>query len=124
MKKSEGDISCFNESGIDGKGNDKGCSEKLREADFVAIIYRNNLEYNKHVYISLKQIYKYLRKRYSYIETIIASIKKQNEEKICELRNKHILLPEECKDYDSYLSELKKAIEELCGDNSSWLINK
>ncbi len=169
---SEGDISCFNESGLDGKGNDekffkyirslcsvhpvetsyhpsyqgeqpewcpwiskaesqshiwqfdKDCSEKLKEADFVAIVYRNDLEYNKHVYISLKQIYKYLRKRYSYINTIIDTIKKQNEEKICELRNKHILLPEECKDYDSYLNELKKAIEERCRDNSSWRINQ
>ena len=170
--KSEGDISCFNEKGIDGKGNDekffkyirslcsvhpvetsyhpsyqgkqpewcpwiskaelqrsiwgfnKDCSEKLEKADFVAIVYRNDLKYNKHVYISLKQVFKYLRKRYSYIESIIDEIKKQDEEKICELRNKHILLPEECKDYASYLNELKKAIEERCGDNSSWRINE
>ena len=33
-------------------------------------------------------------------------------------------MPEECKDYDSYLNELKKAIEERCGDNSSWRINQ
>lgn len=170
--KSEGDVSCFNEKGLDGKGNDekffkyirslcsvhpvetsyhpsyqgeqpewcpwiskaelqrriwvfdKDRSEKLKGADFVAIVYRNDLEYNKHVYISLKQVFEYLRKRYSYIETIIDEVKKQDEEKICELRNKHILLPEECKDYDSYLNELKKAIEERCGDNSSWRINE
>ncbi len=170
--KSEGDISCFNEKGLDENGNDekyfkyirslcsvhpvetsyypsyqgeqpewcpwistaesqrhiwgfdKDCSEKLKEADFVAIVYRNDLEYNKHVYISLKQVFRYLRKRYSYIETIIDEVKKQDEEKICELRNKHILLPEECKDYDFYLNELKKAINERCGDNSSWCVNK
>lgn len=170
--KSKGDISCFNENGLDGKGDDEkffkyirslcsvhpietsyhpsyqgeqpewcpwiskaetqrciwacenDCFEKLKEADFVAIVYRNDQEYNKHVYISLKQVFEYLRKRYSYIETIIDEIKKQDEEKICELRNKHMILPEECKDYDSYLNELKKAIEERCGDNSSWRINK
>lgn len=170
--KPEGDISCFNEKGLDGKGNDekffkyirslcsvhpvetsyhpsyqgeqpewcpwisraesqqhiwvcdKDCSEKLKKADFVAIVYRNDLEFNKYVYISLKQIFRYLKKRYSYIETIINEIKKQDEEKICELRNKHILLPEECRDYDDYLNELKKAIEERCGDKSSWKINK
>lgn len=170
--KSRGDISCFNEKGLDGKGNDekffkyirslcsvhpvetsyhpsyqggqpewcpwiskvesqreiwffdKYCSEKLREADFVAIVYRNDLKYNKHVYISLKQVFEYLRKRYSYIETIIDEVKKQDEEKISELRNKHMLLPEECKDYDVYLNELKKAIEERCGNSSSWRINE
>lgn len=166
---SEGDISCFNEEGLDGKGNDEKyfkyirslCSahpvetsyhpsyqgkqpewcpwinkadlqrqiwgldnEKFAEADFVAIVYRNDVKYNKHVCISLKKIYQYLSKRYSYIETIINEVKRQDKEKICELRNKHILLPEECKDYDSYLDELKAAIEERYGDNSSWQVNE
>lgn len=166
---SEGDISCFNEVGLDGKGNDEKyfkyirslCSvhpvetsyhpsyqgdqpewcpwiskadlqsriwvsnkEKFDEADFVAIVYRNDVKCNKYVYISLKKIFKYIRMRYSYIETIINEVKRQDKEKICRLRNKHIPLPEECKDYDSYLHELKTAIEERYGDNSSWQINK
>ncbi len=170
--KSEGDISCFNKKGLDGKGNDekyfkyirslcsvhpvetsyhpsyqgeqpewcpwiskadpqqhiggfnKDCSEKLKGTDFVAIVYRNDLENNKRVDISLKQVFQYLRKRYSYIETIIDEIKKQDEEKICEFRNKHIPFPEKCKNYNTYLDELKKAIEERYGDNSSWRINE
>lgn len=170
--KSEGDISCFNEKGLDGKGNDEKffkyirslCSvhpvetsyhpsyqgeqpewcpwiseaevqrryglcdkdsvDKLNGADFVAIVYRNDIAYNKHVYISLKRVFEYLRKRYSYIEKIIDEVKKQDEEKICELRNRHMLLPEECENYDCYLNELKKEIEERCGDDSSWQINK
>ena len=166
---SEDDRSCFNEVGLDGKGNDEKyfkyirslCSvhpvetsyhpsyqgdqpewcpwirkgsfpwdisgvdeEKTSKTDFTAIVYRNDVEYNKHVSISLRQIFQYLKKRYFYIETIINEVKRQDKEKICGLRNKHIPLPEECNDYDNYLDELKKALVERYGDNSSWRVNE
>ena len=101
-----------------------GDNQRAKNADFVAIVYRNDSDTHKHVYISLMQIFLYIEKRYGYIENIIQEVKKQNQKRICELIKKHIPLPDECKNYDDYLSELEIAMKERCGDISSWEINK
>ena len=101
-----------------------GDNQRATNADFVAIVYRNDSNTNKHVYIFLTQIFLYIEKRYGYIENIIQEVKRQNRKRICELINKRISLPDECKNYDNYLSELEIAMKERCGDSSSWQINK
>lgn len=84
--------------------------KSLRGADYIATIYRNDMEYNKHVPIRVKQVFHYINKRYAFIKNIIQAIDDYNSNLIETLRNTHILLPSECATYDDYLKNLEAEI--------------
>lgn len=159
--ETKGDVSCFNQKGNDGSGNDERyfkylrslCSvhpvetsqhkiyqgdepewcpyilghsavmpllainnPELKGADYYAVVYRNDMEFNKHVPIRISEIVQYLSKRYKHIEKIIQAIDRYNSDIVDKLIEKHIPLPEEFDDYIDYLSSLKDALAERSGD--------
>lgn len=163
--ETEGDISCFNQKGSDGSGNDEKyfkylrslCSvhpvetsqhkiyqgdepewcpyisghnavlsmlainnPELKGADYYAVVYRNDMEFNKYVPIRISEITQYLNKRYEHIEKIIQAIDRYNNDIVEKLIEKHIPLPEEFDDYVDYLFSLKDAIAERTGDKEDF----
>lgn len=167
--ETEGDISCFNQKGSDGSGNDEKyfkylrslCSvhpvetsqhkiyqgdepewcpyisghsavlpmlvidnPELKGADFYAVVYRNDMEFNEYVPIKISKIMQYLNKRYEHIEKIIQAIDRYNNDIVEKLIEKHIPLPEEFDDYVDYLFSLKHAVDERCGDKESFQIKE
>lgn len=92
--------------------------------DFVAVVYRNDLHYNKHIPIHVKELFFYVEKRYAFIEDICKAIDCYNQKRILELKNEHILLPEECQNYITYLDELKKAVQERCGKDCGYIVRE
>lgn len=167
--ETEGDISCFNQKGSDGSGNDEKyfkylrslCSvhpietsqhkvyqgdepewcpyisghsavfpmlvinnPELKGADFYAVVYRNDMEFNKYVPIRISEIMQYLNKRYEHIENIIQAIDRYNNDIVEKLIEKHIPLPEEFDDYVDYLFSLKDAIAERTGDKEDFHIKE
>lgn len=85
-------------------------NEELKNADYVATVYRNDMEFSKYIPIRVNQIFHYIKKRYSFINKIIGAIESYNSSQILELKNKHMLLPTECKTYDDYLKNLEDEI--------------
>ena len=167
--EAENDISCFNQKGNDGSGNDEKyfkylrslCSvhpvetsqhkiyqgnepewcpyisgsgvvmrmleninPELKNADYYAVVYRNDMEFNKYVPIRVSQIIQYLSKRYEHIEKIVQAIDRYNDAQIADLIEKHIPLPEESDTYISYLLGLKEAFAERCGDKECYQIKE
>lgn len=167
--ETKGDVSCFNQKGNDGSGNDERyfkylrslCSvhpvetsqhkiyqgdepewcpyisgpstvmrmlahtnPELKDADYYAVVYRNDMEFNKYVPIKVAQIIQYLSKRYGHIERIIQAIDKYNDDKVKKLIEKHIPLPEEFDTYIEYLLGLKEAFAERCGDKECYQIKE
>lgn len=163
------DVSCFNQKGNDGSGNDERyfkylrslCSvhpvetsqhkiyqgdepewcpyilghsavipllainnPELKGADYYAVVYRNDMKFNKHVPIRISEIVQYLSKRYKHIEKIIQAIDRYNSDIVDKLIEKHIPLPEEFKDYVDYLFSLKDAIVERTGDKEDFHIKE
>ena len=131
--EAENDISCFNQKGNDGSGNDEKyfkylrslCSvhpvetsqhkiyqgdepewcpyisgsgvvmrmleninPELKDADYYAVVYRNDMEFNKYVPIRVSQIIQYLNKRYEHIEKIVQAIDRYNDAQIADLISK------------------------------------
>lgn len=89
--------------------------ETLSKADFIARVYRNDMEFSKHIPIYIKQIFHYIKKRYKFINKIISAIDEYNSNQIKTLKCTHILLPSECATYDDYLTNLEKEIHIRCG---------
>ena len=89
--------------------------KSLNGADYIATVYRNDTEYNKHVPIRIKQIFHYINKRYMFIKRIIRAIDDYNNDQIETLKNTHILLPSECATYDDYLKNLENEIHTRLG---------
>ena len=84
--------------------------KELKGADYIARVYRNDMEFSKYVPIKVKQLFNYIQKRYGFINNIIQAIERYNQNQITFLKNKHILLPSECDSYDSYLQNLEDEI--------------
>lgn len=82
------------------------------------------MEFNKYVPIRESQIIQYLHKRYGHIEKIVQAIDRYNDDKIINLMEKHIPLPEESDTYISYLLGLKEAFAERCGDKECYQIKE
>lgn len=167
--ETEGDISCFNQTGSDGSGNDEKyfkylrslCSvhpvetsqhkiyqgdepewcpyisepsaamlmlanknPELKGANYYAVVYRNDMEFNKYVPIRSSEIMQYLSKRYEHIEKIIQAIDQYNNDIVEKLIKKHIPLPEEFDDYVDYLFSLKDAVAERCGEKEGFQIKE
>lgn len=81
-----------------------------KNVDFIAVVYRNDSEISKYVPIKIKELFLYVKKRYLFIKTIIKGIEDYNKCRIAELKQKHILTPEECKTYREYLSNLENEV--------------
>ena len=90
-------------------------AKELREADYIARVYRNDMEFSKYIPIKVKQLFKYLQKRYAFINNIIQAIEDYNQNQIELLKTRHMLLPSECESYDAYLKNLEKEIAIRCG---------
>lgn len=88
---------------------------ELKGADFIARVYRNDLELSKHIPIRLKEVFHYLKKRYNFINKIIVGIDSFNKKTIQTFQNKHILLPSESDSYEMYLENLSREIQEREG---------
>lgn len=87
------------------------CQDKaLSKADFIARVYRNDMEFSKHIPIRIKQIFHYINKRYNFIYKIINAIDAYNNKQIETLKSTHIVLPSECATYDDYLKNLEQEI--------------
>lgn len=89
--------------------------EAVSKADFVARVYRNDMEFSKNIPICTDQVFNYITKRYCFINEIIVAIDNYNNCTIEELKNKHIQLPTECVTYDDYLKNLESEIHIRCG---------
>ncbi len=89
--------------------------ESLSQADFIARVYRNDMEFSKHIPIYVKQIFHYIKKRYKFINRIISAIDDYNNKQIEILKNMHIMCPSECATYDDYLKKLETEIHIRCG---------
>ena len=90
-------------------------TKALRGADYIARVYRNDMEFSKYVPIKVKQLFKYLQKRYTFINNIIQAIENYNQNQIELLKSRHILLPAERESYDAYLKNLENEIAIRCG---------
>lgn len=90
-------------------------NESLSKADFIARVYRNDMQFSKHIPIKAAQIFHYIEKRYAFIKDIIQAIDLYNKSQIQEMKEKHILIPSECESYDAYLKHLEDEILIRCG---------
>lgn len=90
-------------------------TKALRGADYIARVYRNDMEFSKYVPIKVKQLFKYLKKRYAFINNIIQAIENYNKNQIELLKSRHILLLAESESYDAYLKNLENEIAIRCG---------
>lgn len=164
--ETKGDISCFNQKGSDGSGNDEKyfkylrslCSihpvetsqhkiyqgdepewcpyisgpmlifgdenPELKDADFYAVVYKNDMEFNKYVPIRISEIIQYLSKRYEHIEQIILAVDRYNRECVDKLIEKRIPLPEDFENYVDYLISLKDVIAERTGNKEGFQIKE
>lgn len=83
-----------------------------KKSDFIAVVYRNDVEFSKRVPIYIEELFTYVQNRYTFIETITKKAEQYYSHEVNKLKEKHILLPEECEDYENYLKELAIAMEE------------
>ena len=86
------------------------------QPDFVAVVYRNDIQFSKYVPIYTKELFSYVQKRYEFLNEIIVDAEEYYQKCIAELKVKHIPTPDECKDYLSYLKELETAMQERSGE--------
>ena len=77
-----------------------------KNADFAIVVYRNDLEFNKYIYVSIEEIFKYIEKRYLFIEKVCEVIEKQDNERIAQLKNIKMREEEYFYKYDEYLTYL------------------
>ncbi len=98
--------------------------EELKHADFAAVVYRNDMVFNKLVPINVCEIVNYLEKRYNFIEQIINEVENYNRNLICQMQKERIPLPNEFNSYKDYLFSLKSAISERCGENKSYIVRE
>ena len=97
---------------------------KAKKADYAIVVYRNDMEFNKYVYISLNEIFIYLEKRYTAIKEIIRAIKALDIAKANQLKAERISLPEEFGDYDYYLDKLVNELERRGMGDYRWQLNE
>lgn len=84
--------------------------------DFVAVVYRNDVQFSKYIPIYTEELFAYVRKRYAFLDEIVMAAEAYYQNRIDELRRKHIPTPDECEDYRRYLKELEAAMQERCGE--------
>lgn len=97
---------------------------KDRNADFVAIIYRNDMTLQKYLPIYVDQVFSYIESRYNEINDIIKAIDNYNQDCISKLKSNNLMLPSSFPSYDTYLRYLDKEIkvrhENCCSIAKRW----
>lgn len=86
-----------------------------RPSDFIATVYRNDVEGSHHIYISLKQIFHYVRKRYQHIKEIIDGIEAYNQEQINYFQKKKVADFDSFNSYTDYITSLIDEFHQRCG---------
>ena len=86
-----------------------------RHSDFIATVYRNDVEGSYHIYISLKQIFHYVRKRYQHIKKVIDGIEVYNQEQINYFQKKKVKDPVSFNTYTDYIKSLIGEFHQRCG---------
>ncbi|WP_139233842.1 hypothetical protein [Butyrivibrio sp. M55] len=76
---------------------------KVEKADYAIVVYRNDMELSKYIYVSLDEIFMYIRKRYCFLKEIKSAIEKKDIELANQLKGENISLPESFENYDLYL---------------------
>lgn len=99
-------------------------SEEESRADFIARVYRNDMEFDKYVPINVVQLNTYIWNRYNFIEEIIDAVEKYNLEKIKGFEKRTILAPQEFNTYEEYLENLQKEIIERCGKDNAYRVRE
>jgi len=84
--------------------------KNLENADYIAVIYRNDYTFCKNLPIKLCEIFDYIEKRYNFINDVINGIDTYNKQRIEELKAQHIPTPDECSSYSDYLLNLDKEL--------------
>lgn len=84
---------------------------QCRTADFVAIIYRNDMTLQKYLPIYVNQVFSYIESRYNEIKDIIKAIDNYNQDYISKLKSNNLTLPSLFPSYDEYLFHLDKEIK-------------
>lgn len=90
-------------------------SPEWNKSDFVAVVYRNDIQFSKYIPIYTEELFTYVRKRYAFLNEIANAAEAYYQKCIADLKEKHIPTPDECEDYMSYLKELEAAMQERCG---------
>lgn len=88
-----------------------GLEEQDRRADFVAIVYRNDMVLQKCVPIYLEQVFSYIKGRYNEINNVIKAVDAYNQSRLAELQAKEIQKPCSFSSYDAYLHNLNVEIQ-------------
>ena len=83
--------------------------------DFIATVYRNDIQFSKYIPIYTEELFAYVRKRYAFLKEITNAAEVYYQKCIADLKEKRIPTPGECENYLSYLEELEAAMRERCG---------
>ena len=98
---------------------------KNKHSDFVATVYRNDVKGSRHIYISLEQIFHYVRKRYRHIKKIISGIGHYNQVQIEYFQKKAVRPPSSFESYKDYIislgDEIHQRYDEDENANQIWL---
>lgn len=94
------------------------------DADFYAIVYRNDLEFNKRIPIRLHELFAYISKRYDFLTCITSALDATFSECIQILKEKHIPNSDGTPEYLTYLTSLSEAVAERCGGSEMYLVNE
>lgn len=97
---------------------------KAKKGDYAIVVYRNDIELSKYVYVSLDEIYKYLEKRYGSIKEIITAIEVLDITKADLLKNEKILMPDDFSDYMLYLENLACELKRRGMGDYYWRLNE
>lgn len=89
--------------------------DKIKNADFVATVYRNDTNTYIYIPIIIEQIFHYIEKRYKHINEIIDGIDKYNQDKIKLLQNAPIQEYISFATYDDYIISLTSEFQQRCG---------
>lgn len=88
---------------------------KNKHSDFVATVYRNDVKGSCNIYISLAQIFHYVRKRYRHIKKIITGIEIYNQGQIDYFQKKEVTDSSSFNSYTDYIASLIDEFQNRCG---------
>lgn len=96
----------------------------IEKADFIAVVYKDDVESVKYIPISIGQIFSYLEKRYNQIRNVIEAIDAYNQKYLEELKKTRICTFKEFPSYDEYLRnldiEIKKRYNYCSSEAKKW----
>lgn len=94
------------------------------DCDIYAVVYTSNDgETNKRVRIYISQIFEYVKTRLDFVEEIVDAIDRYQKQIISDLKNKQIKKEGEFENYNDYLCNLDRELEERYGSDCSYPFN-